>query len=122
MMDLIVLEGSPRERGRIHGETLKPLILDHIGRWKEILGVTTGENPDAYIGQFLEDTDMLTPVERWTPDLLEEVRGIAEGTGVDFRTIFALNLSDEEWWYRRERLIVTPVPKNRQCWPRLWTA
>ena len=81
-MDLLILEGSPRERGRIHGEALRPLILDHIGHWKEVLGQTTGDSPDTYIRQFLDETDMLTPAERWTPELLEEVRGIAEGSGV----------------------------------------
>jgi hypothetical protein len=35
--------------------------------------------------------------------LLKEVRGIAEGAGVDEALIFGLQLPDEEWWFRLER-------------------
>src|SRR4029079_11920968 len=33
------------------------------------------------------------------PELLEEVRGIAEAAGVSFERVLAYNLMDEEWWY-----------------------
>jgi isopenicillin-N N-acyltransferase-like protein len=114
-MEPLVLEGTPRERGKAHGEALKPLILDHVERWMDALGRTTGRDPNAYIAQFLDDTAMLVPTERWAPDLLEEVHGIAEGAGIDFKTVFALNLSDEEWWYRRELLIDTTPFVQQKC-------
>jgi hypothetical protein len=38
-------------------------------------------------------------IGRHTPDLLAEVRGIAEAAGVAFERILALNLMDEEWWF-----------------------
>lgn len=96
----LLLEGSPKERGKIHGQTLKPIISEAIEIWKNNLQKLTGMNPDKYVDQFIEETDFLAAVEKWTPHLLEEVEGIGEGAGVDFNTIFAWQCVDEEWWYR----------------------
>lgn len=100
-VQVLVLEGSPRERGRIHGEALKSKILEHLGEWKDDLGKDIGMSPDEYLAQLLAETNFLRAIKRWTPDLLDEVKGIAEGAGVDFETILAIQLGDEEWWYRR---------------------
>ncbi|MCP4536944.1 MAG: hypothetical protein GY832_07335, partial [Chloroflexi bacterium] len=51
------------------------------------------------IGQFVGDTNFLAAAEKWTPHLLEEVRGIAQGAGVGFNAIFGLQLMDEGAWY-----------------------
>jgi isopenicillin-N N-acyltransferase-like protein len=101
-MKLLLLEGSPRERGRIHGESLRPLVLRHVNVMRDDMGSVTGTDPDQYVERFLRDTDLLSAIRRWTPDLLEEVEGIAEGAGLDFESVLMLQLLDEEWWYRRE--------------------
>jgi len=99
----VVLEGTPRQRGRIHGETRKTGILSHIEQWKTYLEISNQMDPETYIDQFLEETNLLQAVKRWTPELLEEVQGIGEGAGVDFKMIFALQLPDEEWWFQGEK-------------------
>ena len=98
---LVVLEGTPRQRGRIYGETRKTGILSLIEQWKVYLETSNKMDPETYIEQFFEETDLLKAVKRWTPGLLDEVEGIGEGAGVDFKVIFALQLPDEEWWYHR---------------------
>lgn len=103
-VQVLVLEGSSRKRGQIHGEALRPMILEYIAGWKDRLHELVGLNPDEYLEQFLQETSFFTAVKRWTPDLLEEVRGTAEGANVDFETMFAHQLGDEEWWYRREKM------------------
>jgi hypothetical protein len=108
----IELRGSPRERGRIHGETLRPLVREHLERWREALVADLGVEPDAYVHEFLRDTNFLPAIERWTPRLLEELRGIAEGAGTDFRYTFVRALSDEEPWYRRERKLAAMTAKG----------
>jgi predicted choloylglycine hydrolase len=102
-MEALLLEGSPRERGRTHGESLRSLIVRHVNIIRDDIGSVTGQDPDQYIKQFLCDTDLLSAIRRWTPDLPEEIRGIAEGAGLDFEHVLMLQLLDEEWWYRRER-------------------
>jgi isopenicillin-N N-acyltransferase-like protein len=114
-MPVIVLEGSARERGRIHGEALKPTIRDFVGIWKSQLHKATGMHPDRYLDRFLAETELLAAVERWTPDLLEEVNGIAEGSGIELNTILALQLVDEEWWYRREQASLVSDPGGEHC-------
>ena len=98
---VLVLEGSNRQRGQGHGEALRPQIKEYADRWKNNLHQATGMNPEEYLARFLAETDFLAAVERWTPDMAEEVRGIAEGTGLDFDTAFGLQMIDEEWCYRQ---------------------
>ena len=97
---VLVLEGTRRERGRIHGKALKSLINKGIETWKSHLQNVTGTNPDKYIDQFMKETKLVAAAEKWAPHLLEEVRGIGEEAGVDFNTIFVWQCADEEWWYR----------------------
>jgi hypothetical protein len=101
---VVTLEGTPRQRGQIYGEIRKKGILSHIEQWKTYLEISNKMDPGTYIDQFLEETNLLEAVKRWTPELLDEVEGIAESTGVDFKIIFALQLPDEEWWYQREKM------------------
>ena len=96
---IVVLEGSPKERGYVHGTQLKSQITEVIERWKYQLLQISGINPDKLIAEFMENTNFLTAVKKWTPHLLEEVEGIADGAGIEFDAIFALQCGDEEWWY-----------------------
>ncbi|MFA6314207.1 MAG: C45 family peptidase [Sterolibacterium sp.] len=102
-LPLLELRGNARQRGRIHGEALRPLVVEHLECWKDNLAADTGFDPETYVDEFLADTNFFPAIERWTPDLLEELRGIAEGAGTDFKFTFVRALSDEEPWYRRER-------------------
>lgn len=114
-MEVLLLEGSPRERGRTHGESLRTLIERHVDVVRDDIRSVTGQDPDQYIEQFLCDTDLLSAIRRWTPALLEEIRGIAEGAGLDFEPVLMLQLLDEEWWYRRERGFVGHARPLDQC-------
>jgi hypothetical protein len=107
-MPVVRCAGEPRQRGRNHGEELRDEIAAGTGRWLEALALTHGIDPDDYLREFLANTDHLPAIERWTPDLLEEVRGIAEGAGQSFTRILAYNLMDEEWSYGRQRRNTAP--------------
>jgi isopenicillin-N N-acyltransferase like protein len=94
---VLVLEGTPYQIGKIHGTSLKPEITELIKRWKADLARTYKVPAEDYIRKFLKYTDFRPAIDRWTPGLLDEVRGIAEGAGVDFDTMFAFQLIDESW-------------------------
>ncbi len=98
-MDTLVIEGTPRQRGRIYGESLRNRIRDLIGQFWEQLCQSVGIPQEEIITGWLAETNYLESVERWTPQLLEEVRGIGEGASVDFDTIFSWQLLDELSWY-----------------------
>jgi len=94
---VVELEGSPYEMGKTHGATLKPEITELIRRWKADLAKTYKTSAEEYIRKFLIHTDFRPAIEKWTPGLLDEVRGLADGAGVDFETMYAFQLIDESW-------------------------
>jgi hypothetical protein len=96
-LKVVVLEGSPYNRGLVHGKTLKEDIQQLIKRWKESLRATYKMNPDEFIKKFYAKTDYVSAMKKWTPDLLEEVRGLAEGVGVDQETMLVFQFVDEYW-------------------------
>ncbi len=101
-MKIVELYGSPKERGMIHGETLKPMIEESLERLKHLIYYETHTNPELVIKLFMKKTKFLPAVKKWTPDLLEEIEGIAEGAGVDFDTLFMFQCQDEMVWFSRE--------------------
>lgn len=94
---LLTLEGSPYNRGLVHGKTLKQEINELVALWKADLEKEYKMKADVFISRFLKKTDYSKAIKQWTPDLWDEVRGIADGSGVDFETIYAFQLIDEFW-------------------------
>jgi hypothetical protein len=94
---IVELSGTPYEMGKIHGRTLKAEIRELVGRWKQNLEANYPVPADAFIRRFLERTDFKPAIDRWTPGLIDEVRGIADGAGLDFETIYVYQLIDETW-------------------------
>jgi hypothetical protein len=50
---------------------------------------------EVFIHRFIRQTQFVAAMEKWTPDLLEEIRGMAEGAGIDLDTMLVLQLPDE---------------------------
>lgn len=77
-------EGSPYDRGLAHGRAFAPLVREHIG-------VTC----QMESGHEEKIADLLAVIEQnmrvQAPAALEELRGIADGAGVDLATILTLN-------------------------------
>lgn len=94
--------GLPTERGEQHGEALRTEIADALGRWTEAIAAHAGD-PDAYIAAFVQGTDFLPAIRQWTPELLDEIAGIARGAGQPWERIYAFNLLDEEWTWASDR-------------------
>src|SRR5260221_4923971 len=117
-LPVLTLAGNGRERGRAHGEALRTLIKTHVERWLGWLGDNTGEEPVAYVAALVAQTNFRPAMARWTPGLLDEVRGIAEGAAIDETLIFGLQLPDEEWWFRLDRELAAgarPGPVGEAC-------
>jgi hypothetical protein len=91
----LVLEGTPYEQGLAHGRQLREQIHQEIGLWKDRLNRIYAVTPDSLINIFLSRTDYLSAIRKFTPDLLEEVKGIADGAEMDFNTILVFQYLDE---------------------------
>jgi hypothetical protein len=100
-MPVVTCAGAPRERGEAHGETLRELIASGLAWWAESIAAAHRVEPDDYIARFIQHTDYLPAIRRWTPGLLEEAEGIARGAGQPWEWIYAYNLLDEEWTWAR---------------------
>lgn len=96
-MPVLVLEGTPRERGLTHGRMLRGEIQQAVAQWKAGLSDAYKMDADVFIERFIASTDYLPAIRKWTPGLAEEVSGIAEGAGLDFKTVLAFQLVDESW-------------------------
>ena len=108
-LPVVTCTGSASARGEQHGEALRGLIAEGLGRWAESIASTHGVNPDAYISGFVEGTDFLPAIRRWTPGLLDEIEGIARGSAQPWQWIYAYNLLDEEWtWARDQKSGIAP--------------
>jgi predicted choloylglycine hydrolase len=85
---------------------MKNRILELVGLWKNDIEKKYQISADKFITTFLDSTDYIPAIIKWTPDLLEEIKGISAGSGIDFNTIFAFQLTDEIW--TNARLINIP--------------
>lgn len=91
----IELSGTPYEIGCAHGIALKKEIKAVTDSLRLDIERSTGMKSDEFISKFLAETDFLTSIRKWTPDLIEEIKGISDGSGVDFSTILMHQLGDE---------------------------
>jgi isopenicillin-N N-acyltransferase-like protein len=98
---VIKLAGSPRNRGRIHGEELRTEIRELSEAHADAISRVYAVPADEYLKQFGAYQKFSGAISAYCPDLLEEVRGIADGAGLPVETILLLQLSDEEWVFGR---------------------
>ncbi len=105
-LPILHLNGTPYENGFQHGKILKNRIIELVGLWKKDIEINYQIPADEFIKMFLDSTDYIPAIQKWTPDLLEEIKGISTGSGIDFNTIFAFQLIDEIW--TNARLINIP--------------
>jgi len=90
-------EGSAYERGKIHGEALKKYIPRMM--FEKITRHFGFTSYDLFAKDILDTTNFLSTAKKWTPDLIDEIQGIADGAKFDFNSIFVRQLIEEMGWY-----------------------
>ena len=101
-LKVLVLEGTAYERGLQHGTALKKEIHELVKLWKEDIEKTYKTEADGFIKNFLAATHFDKAINKWTPELWDELKGIAKGCGLDFETVYAFQLVDEMWVLGRD--------------------
>jgi isopenicillin-N N-acyltransferase like protein len=96
-LPILHLNGTPYENGFQHGAIMKNRIINLIKLWKKDIEDNYQIPADEFIKMFLDSSDYIPAIKKWTPDLLEEIKGISAGSGIDFKTIFTFQLTDEIW-------------------------
>ena len=92
-LNVVDVSGDGYSRGLAHGEELRERVHTSIGNVVDALGGPTE------IERFISETDFLTTIDRLTPDLGQEIRGIAVGADLPLHQVLAHNLMDEHWWW-----------------------
>ncbi|MFD2200416.1 C45 family autoproteolytic acyltransferase/hydolase [Shivajiella indica] len=95
----VTFSGSGYELGMQHGQFFKKEIGEIVFKWRESVKDQLEREADEVLKEFFAYADFEGSIKKWTPDLYEEVRGIADGSGQDFDQIMVFNLLDEFWVY-----------------------
>jgi isopenicillin-N N-acyltransferase-like protein len=85
-------EATPGERGRAFGEAQRERIEKVAGIYARLFELKAGLDESAV--HELGD-QAVEQIANWAPELLEEMQGISEGSGVDLTVIGALNARTE---------------------------
>lgn len=92
------LSGRGYARGLQHGKALAQEIRAQLAAFEaELARQHKLADPRGFLRGMLERSRFEAAVRRYTPDLHAEVHGIADGAGLPFWRIFALQLIDESW-------------------------
>ena len=98
-MPVIELSGTPYERGLQHGRQLKSEIAEVYTKWKQNMERSLRGNADSIIIAFLAATNFEPATRKHTPYIMDEMKGIAEGSGQSFNDVLVFQLIDEFWVY-----------------------
>jgi len=86
------LSGSGRDIGRQHGEAARTQIRASVAFYKESFRKASG----LAWPEILELAPRWLPdIERYLPGIIDELHGIAEGSGIEFAEVLALNARGE---------------------------
>jgi len=94
-LKVVHLEGTPYNRGLTHGQTLKKEIKFILDKWTIKTEAMTKMKFEDIKEQFLNNTKYMDAILKWNPDLVDEIRGIADGSGIDFNTIYLYQIGEE---------------------------
>lgn len=95
----VTFSGSGYELGMQHGKYFKEEIGEIVQKWRESVNAQLDREAQEVLKEFFAYADFDSSIKKWTPELYEEIRGIAEGSGQDFDQIMVFSLLDEFWVY-----------------------
>lgn len=104
----ITVTGSGYELGLQHGQKLKTEIAEIVSKWHDNTSKVLDSDSHEVLKEFMAYAGFTEAIKQWTPDLYDEVRGIADGSEQRFEDIMVLNLLDEFWVYLDD-------PNNHHC-------
>jgi isopenicillin-N N-acyltransferase-like protein len=88
----IRVQGSPAERGRMLGNAAAERVRRSVANYQETFLHYTGLSWDDVCDRAEAFVD---PIGEYDSEILEEMRGIADGAGLDFRDVLAVNVRTE---------------------------
>lgn len=108
----VLVEGTPRERGRAYGEQARERVRRSVEAYGEVFAAYTGWDWDAVTEQA---GAYEAPIERFEPRYLEEIRGIAEGARVEDADVLAINVRTEVMFAAKARQATRDARRVGEC-------
>lgn len=100
---VVKLSGRGYNMGLEHGKLLKKEIAEIVLRMKKNTADNLHKDADQVIREFNAYAKFDETIKKYTPELFEEVKGIADGSGQALGDIMVLNLLDEFWVFNDMR-------------------
>jgi len=97
-LNVLTVGGTPRERGRAIGESLREDIHEVMEKHDQAIDNRPGYSVKDYYAAFDKFSAHLDAAKKWAPGLLEEVWGMAEGAYIEPERMFRFQLIDEDWY------------------------
>lgn len=94
-LTVLHLTGSYYKQGLEHGRFLRIEINDIIGRWKKEVESAYNQNFKEVVENFFITTSYIDVIKDYCPELLDEVLGMSEGSGIEYETLLAFQMSEE---------------------------
>ena len=91
-MSRVSLQGPPLQRGRQYGEQARSQVHDSIAAYQRVFAHYADWDWTKVVSHASKYQQV---IEDFAPHAIEEMRGIAEGSGVEFGDILALNVRSE---------------------------
>ena len=100
---VLELSGNAYERGLQHGKALKQDIAAVYAKWKENIRKETKGDPDSVLNAFRKAIHFEPIIRKYAPAVLDEMKGLAVGSGQSYEDVYAFQLVDEYWVYRNRQ-------------------
>ncbi|PLX01252.1 MAG: hypothetical protein C0594_13605 [Marinilabiliales bacterium] len=94
-LTILHLHGNQYSRGFSHGKLLKKEIGQILSKWKKEVEGTYNKRFDTVVSSFFKETSYLDTIEKYKPELLNEIKGISDGAEIEYETILAFQMSEE---------------------------
>lgn len=92
MIKKLTLQGSAKEIGYIHGSDGKHQVIQSLETYEKLFH---GYRQISWSEAKERGLEHLNAIEVYAPEMVEEMQGIADGAGVEFEDILALNARSE---------------------------
>ena len=107
------VEGDPRERGRQYGEQARERTARSRDAYEEVFGHYASWTWSKVTG---EATRYAPAIRAFRPEYLDEMHGMAQGSGLRFEDILALNVRSEVMFAAKARQALSgPFPGAGEC-------
>ena len=106
------VEGGPRDRGRSYGEQARERVRLSLDAYASVFQHYTGWDWPKATAEALRFENAIAEYE---PRCLEEMRGLAEGAGVEYRDILALNVRTEVIFAAKARQAREEMRQQGEC-------